>query len=58
VGTPAITTRGMREAEMAVVGRLIGQALDAAQDDAALARVKGQVKELAQGFPLYASRLK
>ncbi|RYZ31848.1 MAG: serine hydroxymethyltransferase, partial [Myxococcaceae bacterium] len=58
VGTPAITTRGMREAEMAVVGRLIGQALDAAQDDTALARVKGQVKELAQGFPLYASRLK
>ncbi|NBD14372.1 MULTISPECIES: serine hydroxymethyltransferase [Corallococcus] len=58
VGTPAITTRGMREAEMAVVGRLIGEALDAAQDDAALARVKGQVKELSQGFPLYASRLK
>lgn len=58
VGTPAITTRGMREAEMAVVGRLIGEALDAAQDDAALARIKGQVKELSQGFPLYASRLK
>ncbi|QDE84390.1 serine hydroxymethyltransferase [Myxococcus xanthus] len=58
VGTPAITTRGMREAEMAVVGRLIGEALDSAQDDAALARIKGQVKELAQGFPLYASRLK
>ncbi|WIG98242.1 serine hydroxymethyltransferase [Myxococcus sp. SDU36] len=58
VGTPAITTRGMREAEMAVVGRLIGEALDAARDDAALARIKGQVKELAQGFPLYASRLK
>ncbi|NVJ06735.1 serine hydroxymethyltransferase [Myxococcus sp. AM001] len=58
VGTPAITTRGMREAEMAVVGRLIGEALDAARDDAALARIKGQVKELSQGFPLYASRLK
>ncbi|NOJ78481.1 serine hydroxymethyltransferase [Myxococcus xanthus] len=58
VGTPAITTRGMREAEMAAVGRLIGEALDAAQDDAALARIKGQVKELSQGFPLYASRLK
>jgi glycine hydroxymethyltransferase len=58
VGTPAITTRGMREAEMAVVGRLIGEALDAAQDDAALARIKGKVKELSQGFPLYASRLK
>ncbi|MBJ6765114.1 serine hydroxymethyltransferase [Myxococcaceae bacterium JPH2] len=58
VGTPAITTRGMREADMAVVGRLIGDALDHAQDDAALARIRGQVKELAKGFPLYASRLK
>ncbi|NVJ26824.1 serine hydroxymethyltransferase [Myxococcus sp. AM011] len=58
VGTPAITTRGMREAQMAVVGRLIGAALDAAQDDAALARIRGEVKELSQGFPLYASRLK
>ncbi|WP_338865268.1 serine hydroxymethyltransferase [Myxococcus stipitatus] len=58
VGTPAITTRGMREADMAMVGKLIGAALDAAQDDAALARIRGQVKELAKGFPLYASRLK
>ncbi|CAM3725275.1 serine hydroxymethyltransferase [Corallococcus sp. ZKHCc1 1396] len=58
VGTPAITTRGMREKEMAVVGRLMGEALDSAQDDAGLARVRGQVKDLAQGFPLYASRLK
>jgi glycine hydroxymethyltransferase len=58
VGTPAITTRGMREPEMAVVGQLIGEALDAAQDDAQLARIRGKVKELSQGFPLYASRLK
>ncbi|NTX08471.1 serine hydroxymethyltransferase [Myxococcus sp. CA040A] len=58
VGTPAITTRGMREAQMATVGKLIGAALDSAQDDAALARIRGQVKELAQGFPLYSSRLK
>jgi glycine hydroxymethyltransferase len=58
VGTPAITTRGMREAEMGVVGRLIGAALDAAHDEAALARIKGEVKELSRGFPLYASRLK
>jgi glycine hydroxymethyltransferase len=58
VGTPSLTTRGMREAEMAVVGRLIGDALDHAQDEAALKRIRGQVKELTQGFPLYASRLK
>ena len=58
VGTPALTTRGMKEAEMAVVGRLIVEALENASDDAALARVHGQVKELCRGFPLYASRLK
>jgi glycine hydroxymethyltransferase len=58
VGTPALTTRGMKEAEMATVGKLIGDALDHAQDDAALARIRGQVQELAKQFPLYASRLK
>ena len=58
VGTPALTTRGMKEREMAVVGKLIGDALDHAQDDAALARIRGQVKELTKQFPLYASRLK
>src|SRR5687767_5727244 len=38
VGTPAVTTRGMKEKEMAEVGRLVGDALDHAADDAALAR--------------------
>jgi glycine hydroxymethyltransferase len=58
VGTPAVTSRGMGVAEMAVVGRLIGQALDQAGDDAALARLRGQVKELCAQFPLYAARLR
>jgi glycine hydroxymethyltransferase len=58
VGTPAVTTRGMKEREMAEIGRLIGEALDAGGDEAKLARVKGQVHELATQFPLYASRLK
>ena len=57
VGTPAITTRGMKEPQMAQVAKLIGEALDHAGDDAALARVKGKVIELARGFPLYRSRL-
>ncbi len=57
VGTPAVTTRGMKEPQMAEIGKLIGDALDHASDDAALARIHGQVKELAKGFPLYASRL-
>jgi glycine hydroxymethyltransferase len=58
VGTPAITTRGMMEAQMADVAKLFGEALDNAGDDAALAKVKAKVKELATAFPLYASRLK
>ncbi len=58
VGTPALTTRGMREAEMATVATLIGKALDHAGDDAMLAKVRAEAKELTAGFPLYASRLK
>ncbi len=40
---------------MATVAKLIGEALDHATDEAALKRVKGQVKELASSFPLYRS---
>jgi glycine hydroxymethyltransferase len=58
VGTPAITTRGMKEAEMATVGELIGEALDHASDEAQLTRIRGKVKELTKSFPLYASRLR
>ncbi|MGZ3481773.1 MAG: serine hydroxymethyltransferase [Myxococcaceae bacterium] len=57
IGTPALTTRGMKEAEMATVGALIVEALDHAADEAVLARVAGKVHELARSFPLYASRL-
>jgi glycine hydroxymethyltransferase len=58
VGTPALTSRGMREAEMATVGAFIGEALDHAQDEGRLASIRGRVKELTRSFPLYASRLK
>ena len=58
IGTPALTTRGMKEAEMATVGALIVEALDHPTDEAVLARVAGKVHELARSFPLYASRLK
>ncbi len=57
IGTPALTTRGMKEAEMATVGGLIVEALDHPTDEAVLARVAGKVHELAKSFPLYASRL-
>ena len=58
IGTPALTTRGMKQAEMARVGALIGEALDHAADDAYLEKLKSQVHELAHAFPLYASRLR
>ena len=57
LGTPALTTRGMREAEMRTVARLICRTL-AGRGEAAVAReVRDAVAELVAGFPLYAERL-
>ena len=53
VGTPALTTRGMRDKEMAEVASLIGRVLDAPADEGTLAKVRGEVKELCQQFPMY-----
>ena len=53
VGTPALTTRGMREAEMQVIGRWIVEALEHRADAARLARIRSQVLEMAEQFPLY-----
>jgi glycine hydroxymethyltransferase len=53
VGTPALTTRGMKEAEMRVIGKWITEALDRRSDSQALTRIRGQVLELAEQFPLY-----
>jgi glycine hydroxymethyltransferase len=58
IGTPAVTTRGMREAEMQEIGGMIGDALDHPNDPAALDRIRGRVREMTQQFPLYASRLR
>jgi glycine hydroxymethyltransferase len=54
IGTPALTTRGMREAEMRIVGKWIAQALEHRNDPAALTGIRQQVLELAEQFPLYA----
>jgi glycine hydroxymethyltransferase len=53
IGTPAITTRGLREAEMDIVGELIARALKTPDDDGALAMVREEVERLCRKFPLY-----
>ena len=53
IGTPAVTTRDMKEGEMAEIAALINDALSAPDDDAHLAGVKERVKELTSRFPLY-----
>ena len=53
VGTPATTTRGMREPEMELIAGLIARALAAPDDDAALGTIKKEVEKLCEEFPLY-----
>ncbi len=53
LGTPALTTRGMGEEEMKIVGGWIADALEKRNDAAALEQIRGQVLELANQFPLY-----
>jgi glycine hydroxymethyltransferase len=53
IGTPAVTTRGMKEPEMAVIAELIVEALTNREDDDALECVKARVLELTAKFPLY-----
>ena len=53
VGTPAITSRGMRQAEMDQVGEFIARVLASPEDEAALGRVKVEVEALCRKFPLY-----
>jgi len=53
IGTPALTTRGMREAEMRIIARWIVEALEHRTDSARLSKIRGQVLEMAEQFPLY-----
>jgi glycine hydroxymethyltransferase len=53
IGTPAVTTRGMGEAEMETVGDLITRALKTPDDDRALGMIRAEVEMLCRKFPLY-----
>jgi glycine hydroxymethyltransferase len=53
IGTPALTTRGMKEPEMKVVAGWIARALESRADEGALAKIRGEVLEMAERFPLY-----
>src|SRR5262250_675155 len=56
IGTPALTTRGMKEVEMRQIGRWIAESLLHRTDASVLAKVRKQVLDLCEAFPLYAER--
>jgi glycine hydroxymethyltransferase len=57
IGTPAVTTRGMGEAEMALIGEFIARVLASPEDDRVQAMVRSEVEALCRTFPLYADKL-
>ncbi|HEY8203168.1 MAG TPA: hypothetical protein VIF81_00440, partial [Pyrinomonadaceae bacterium] len=58
IGTPAVTTRGMKEAEMREIGRMIAAIVHEPQSEQVGDQVRHSVAELTAKFPLYAKRLK
>ena len=57
VGTPALTTRGMKEAEMAQIAAWISEVLASPDDESVQQRVRRSVEELCERFPIYENRL-
>ena len=57
IGTPAVTTRGMKEKEMEQIGEFIGRALNHVTDGQVLQTIAGEVGELCRKFPVYPRRL-
>jgi glycine hydroxymethyltransferase len=53
IGTPAVTTRGLREPEMKTIANLIARVLDSRGDDKVISDVKKNVKDLCDQFPIY-----
>ena len=58
IGTPAVTTRGMKEPEMREIGRLIAEVIHAPESEDVRNKVKREVADLTARFPLYPKRLK
>ncbi len=56
VGTPAVTTRAMKEAEMKKIGHWITEVLNHREDESVISRVRGEVEKLTEQFPLYEKR--
>jgi len=57
VGTPALTSRGMREADMEQIAKLVSKALHNVENETVLGEVKRDVRKFCERFPLYAARL-
>lgn len=58
IGTPAVTTRGMKESEMKVIARCIDEVLSNPNDEKVIVNVQKEVKELVKKFPLYKNLVK
>ncbi|MFH1239315.1 MAG: serine hydroxymethyltransferase [bacterium] len=57
LGAPALTTRGMKEAQMKEIARMITEAIDHKDDENYLLKIKARVQKLCQEFPLYKDRM-
>jgi len=58
LGTPALTTRGMKEDDMRAIGRMIASVVHEPESEDVKARVRREVLELTERFPMYQGRLK
>ena len=58
IGTPALTTRGMKEDDMRVIGRMIAEIIHRSKSEEVKSRVKREVRELTNRFPMYPKRYK